>query len=218
MRVLRWDGGRVTSGGRELVEPGARLWIDCVPDAETLAYLGATFGFHPLALEDCANEGQRPKYEPYPESLFCVVHRVAPAPDESDIHSHELHAFLTAHALVTVHGVPIAEVDQVFARCAREAALLERGPDFALYLVHDALTDIHFALADCAHGGGRDARGRRGRAGRGGAGGGPPASDHRSAQGARAPPQAARPAARGLRGARPPGPAVRARRHRRLLP
>jgi magnesium transporter len=148
VRVLRWDGGRVTSGGRELVEPGARLWIDCAPDVETLAFLSKTFGFHPLALEDCAQEGQRPKYEPYPESLFCVVHRVAPAPDESDIHSHELHAFLTAHALVTVHGVPIAEVDQVFARCAREAALLERGPDFALYLVHDALTDIHFALAD----------------------------------------------------------------------
>lgn len=148
MRVLRWDDGRVTSGGRELVAPGARLWIDCVPDAESLAFLGATFGFHPLALEDCAHEGQRPKYEPYPESLFCVVHRVAPAPDESDIFSHELHAFLTADALVTVHRVPIAEIDQVFARCAHEAALLGRGPDFALYLVDDALTDIHFALAD----------------------------------------------------------------------
>jgi magnesium transporter len=148
VRVLRWDDGRVRSGGRELVEPGARLWIDCAPDMETLAFLGARFGFHPLALEDCAHEGQRPKYEPYPDNLFCVVHRVAPAPDESDLLSHELHAFLTASALVTVHRAPIAEVDNVFARCAGEPALLERGPDFALYLVHDAMTDIHFALAD----------------------------------------------------------------------
>ncbi|WP_242340613.1 MULTISPECIES: magnesium transporter CorA family protein [Anaeromyxobacter] len=148
MRVLRWDEGRVRAGGRELVEPGARLWIDAGPDPETLAFLGETFGFHPLALEDCAHEDQRPKYEPFPGSLFCVVHRVIPSADESEVLSHELHAFLTADALVTVHAVPIAEVDKVFARCAGEPALLERGPDFALYLVHDAVTDVHFALVD----------------------------------------------------------------------
>jgi magnesium transporter len=148
LRVLRWEAGRVTAGGRELVERGARLWIDCTPEAETLAFLGATFGFHPLALEDCAHEDQRPKYEPYPESLFCVVHRVAPTADDTDLLSHELHAFLTADALVTVHRVPLAELDRIFARCAEEPALLERGPDFALYLVHDAMTDVHFALAD----------------------------------------------------------------------
>ncbi|WP_242346816.1 magnesium transporter CorA family protein [Anaeromyxobacter terrae] len=148
MRVLRWEGGRVRTGGRELVEPGARVWIDCGPDPETLTFLADTFAFHPLALEDCAHEDQRPKYEPFPGSLFCVVHRVIPAADESGVLSHEVHAFLTADALVTVHRVPVAEVDKVFARCAAEPALLERGPDFALYLVHDAVTDVHFALVD----------------------------------------------------------------------
>jgi magnesium transporter len=148
MRVLRVEGGRAIVGGRELVRPGAPIWIDCPPTPENLAFLGATFGFHPLALEDCAHEDQRPKFEQYPGSLFVVVHRLALAPDDSGLLSFEVDAFLTQEAVVTVHGTPIAELDQVFERCAKEADLLARGPDFALYLVHDALTDVHFALAD----------------------------------------------------------------------
>jgi magnesium transporter len=167
MRVLRVEGGKATVGGRELARPGAPIWIDCPPTPENLAWLGATFGFHPLALEDCANEDQRPKFEQYPGSLFCVVHRIALAPDDSALLTFEVDAFLTAEAVVTVHATPIAELDQVFERCAREPELLGRGPDFALYLVHDTLTDVHFALVDAltaeideltdaAHGGARD--------------------------------------------------------------
>jgi magnesium transporter len=152
MRVLRFDGERVASGGRELVRPGAPLWLDLAPTPENLAFLGETFGFHPLALEDCAHEGQRSKFEQYPGNVFCVVHRIAPAPDESSVNAYELHTFLTSHALVTVHTVPIAEVDRVFERCLADPTLLGRGPDFALYLVHDALTDAHYAVVDALTG------------------------------------------------------------------
>ncbi|MGB8931703.1 MAG: magnesium transporter CorA family protein [Anaeromyxobacteraceae bacterium] len=148
MRVLRLEGGQVRVGGRELTGPGAHTWIDLAPTAEQIAFLGARFGFHPLALEDCVHEGQRVKFEQYADHLFTVVHRLSPEPDESGIQSSELHAFLTSEALVTVHAAPIAQVDEVFSRCAADPALFGRGPDFALYLIHDALTDIHFALVD----------------------------------------------------------------------
>jgi magnesium transporter len=148
MRVLRCENGRVASGGRELSGPGAPIWLDLAPTSEHLAFLGARFGFHPLALEDCIHEGQRVKFEQYADHLFTVVHRLSPAPDESGIVATELHAFLTADALVTVHVAPIAQVDDVFARCAADPALLSRGPDFALYLLHDAITDIHFSVVD----------------------------------------------------------------------
>jgi magnesium transporter len=154
MRVLRSEGGRVVRGGRELARPGAPIWIDCAPTSEDLAWLGETFGFHPLALEDCAHEDQRAKFDQYPAAnghaanVFCVVHRLAPAPDESGVETHELDAFLTPEALVTVHQAPIAEIDAIFERCGSEPALLARGPDFTLYLVHDALTDAHWALVD----------------------------------------------------------------------
>jgi magnesium transporter len=148
MRVIRAEGGAARVGGRELVTAGAPIWIDCAPTPENLAYLGATFGFHPLALEDCAHEDQRPKFDQYPGTLFVVVHRLTLAPDDSCLVTLEVNAFLTAEAVVTVHSAPVAELDQVFERCAREPDLLARGADFALYLVHDALTDIHYALVD----------------------------------------------------------------------
>jgi magnesium transporter len=152
MRVLRIEGGRAVRGGRELVRPGAPLWIDLAPTPENVAWIGATFQFHPLALEDCAHEDQRPKFEQYPGSLFSVVHRLAPTPDDASLLALEIDSFLTSEALVTFHSAPIAELDRVFDRCADEPELLARGPDFVLYLVHDALTDVHYALVDALTG------------------------------------------------------------------
>lgn len=152
MRVLRLEDGRVCSGGRGLVRPGAPTWIDLAPTPENVAWVGERFGFHPLALEDCLHEEQRPKFEQYPGSLFAVVHRLVPTPDDSAILSLEIDAFLAAEALVTFHDRPVAEIDRVFERCAAEPDLLARGPDFVLYLLHDALTDVHFALVDALTG------------------------------------------------------------------
>jgi magnesium transporter len=152
MRVLRIEGGRAVRGGRELVRPGAPLWIDLAPTPDNIAWIGATFQFHPLALEDCAHEDQRPKFEQYPGSLFSVVHRLAPTPDDTALLALEIDSFLTTEALVTFHSAPIAELDRVFDRCVEQPELLARGPDFVLYLLHDALTDVHYALVDALTG------------------------------------------------------------------
>ncbi len=148
MRALRIEGGRVVCGGPELTGPGGPLWIDLAPTPENIAFVGERFGFHPLALEDAAHEEQRPKFEQYPGALFSVVHRLAPTPDDTAVLALEIDAFLTADALVTFHSAPIAEVDRVFERCRAEPEVLARGPDFVLYLLHDALTDVHFSLVD----------------------------------------------------------------------
>lgn len=148
MRVIRLEGGEAKVGGRELAGPGGPIWIDLAPSEADLRWLGERFRFHPLALEDCANEDQRVKFDQYADHLFTVVHRLAPSPDDCEIVTTELNAFLTTEALVTVHSAPIVEVDALFERLAREPALLGRGPDFALYLLHDAITDLHFTLVD----------------------------------------------------------------------
>ena len=148
MRVLRLEGNEVREGGAELAAPGAPVWIDLAPTTEALAFLAGRFHFHPLALEDCLHEDQRAKLELFPDVIFTVVHRLSPTPDDSGLDAAELSAFLTAGALVTVHGDHIQEVDAVFERCRAEPGLLARGPDFALYLIHDAITDLHFALVD----------------------------------------------------------------------
>jgi magnesium transporter len=148
MRVIRLEGGEARRGGPELAGPGAPVWIDLAPTEDGLAFLAGRFRFHPLALADCGDEDLRAKFEQYPDHLFAVVHRLSPSPDDVGLVTAELNAFLTAEALVTVHAAPIAELDRVFERVAAEPELLRRGPDFCLYLVHDALTDVHFAVAD----------------------------------------------------------------------
>ncbi|HEY6003209.1 MAG TPA: magnesium transporter CorA family protein [Anaeromyxobacter sp.] len=149
MRVIRLEQGRIVAGGPELVKPGAVTWIDAAPNPEDIAFVGDKFKFHPLALEDAAHQDQRPKLEQYgPGMALAVVHRLQPAPDESEVVALEIDSFLTPEALVTFHAAPIAEIDRVFARCTEDRELLARGPDFVLYLLYDALTDIHYALVD----------------------------------------------------------------------
>ena len=148
LQVIRLEGSAARVGGAELAGPGAIRWLDVAPTPEALAFLAERFHFHPLALEDCAHEDQRTKFETYDGHLFTVVHRLQPSADETDLTMVELNAFLTGEALVTVHSGPLPELDQVFARCVREPEVLARGPDFALYLLHDALTDLHFTLVD----------------------------------------------------------------------
>ena len=153
MRVMRVEQGRIVTGGPELVKRGGISWIDAAPTPEDIAFVGEKFAFHPLALEDAAHQDQRPKLEQYGTGmLLAVVHRLQPAPDESDVLALEIDAFLTPEVLVTFHAAPIAEIDRVFARCVAEPELLQRGPEFVLYLLYDALTDIHYALVDALTG------------------------------------------------------------------
>src|SRR5512133_796779 len=125
MRVVRLEQGRIVTGGRELVQPGAITWIDAAPTPEEIGFIGEKFRFHPLALEDAAHQDQRPKLEQYgPGMLLAVVHRLQPTAEDTDLLALELDALLTCEALVTFHEAPIGEVDRVFARCAAEPEVL----------------------------------------------------------------------------------------------
>jgi magnesium transporter len=148
LRVLRLDGGMVRCGGRELATPGSTIWVDCTPEPENLDWLATRFGFHPLALEDAAHADQRSKFEDYPGTDFIVLHRLGNHPAGEEVGDQELHAFLTADSLVTVHVDRIGELDAVFDRVKGDPAVLDRGADFTLYLVYDSITDAHFQLAD----------------------------------------------------------------------
>jgi len=111
---------------------GVVRWVDCTaPDAAALDLLRARFDFHPLALEDCAHFDQRGKLEEYADHCFIVIHGItAAAADATQVRLHELHAFLGAGYLVTVHDRPMPALDAVWARVAADPALAGRGADF----------------------------------------------------------------------------------------
>lgn len=125
---------------RGLLDSGARFWLDLAdPSQEDQdAYLRDTFHLHPLALEDAAHFGQRPKIDTYDDFVMLVVHGVNPRHQLV-----EVHCFYTDKYLVTVHQ------DHCPALGALVPRLTARGHEdhvMLLYRVLDTLVDGYFPV------------------------------------------------------------------------
>jgi magnesium transporter len=80
------------------------VWVD-VPecDDKCARVLGETFGFHPLALQDCLRRSHIPKLRAYTDHVFVILH----SPDRGEaghVHLMELDQFVGRRYLVTTHG------------------------------------------------------------------------------------------------------------------
>jgi magnesium transporter len=126
--------------------PGT-LWLALDRSELDRDWLAQRFGFHPLMLEEAATDEGRPRLDDDASARFLVLNLCMTGTDEGLLVT-ELDAFLTANALVTVRHGPVPALEAAFVRCASDPSLLARGPDFALYLVLDGVTDAHFNLAD----------------------------------------------------------------------
>lgn len=138
------SGKPVERVGDEWVAPppdGKIRWVDLVePDAASLELLRERFGFHPLAISDCATFGTQSKVDDYDRYLFIVIHSFTASPDDPlNIQIHEIHAFVSESYLVTVHDNPLPSHDSVWRRALADAHVLERGPSWVLYLHIDSM-------------------------------------------------------------------------------
>jgi magnesium transporter len=154
-RVMDVQDGRVAlfEGESARVAPperGVLRWIDLrAQQLPELELLRERFGLHPLALEDCAHLDQRPKMEEYRDHLFLVTQGFAAQGEQVEaLELQELHAFLGEQFLITVHEEEIAALEQAWSRLGGDPALLERGVDFAYYLVADGIVDDVFPILD----------------------------------------------------------------------
>jgi magnesium transporter len=103
------------------------------------------FGFHPLAVEDAIEFGQRPKIDEYGDYALLVMYSAAgPSPDALV----EVHCFYSEKYLVTVHRAPCADLDKYAERLVRTPHA-DRPLIMVLYGVLDAMVDSFFpVLAD----------------------------------------------------------------------
>jgi magnesium transporter len=102
----------------DLLKRGGVVWVD-IPtfDDEARALLAEVFGFHPLALNDCAQRTRVPKVHGYDDHVFVVLH--APKMGSGGhVHYIELDQFVGRNYVVTVHGPLNPAVPQ-------EAAMVE---------------------------------------------------------------------------------------------
>jgi magnesium transporter len=120
------------------------FWLDLHdPGPDELAKLRDIFGFHPLALEDTEQFGQRPKLDDYGDYIFLVFYGAWRHQDDDPDPLREVHLFVSGQYLVTIHRDPLPALDQ--QREQLDGRLLH-SEQFLLYRVLDALVDSFFPL------------------------------------------------------------------------
>ena len=129
---------------RNHLERDQFFWLDLTaPTEQQLTQLHTLFGFHPLALEDTQQFGQRPKLDDYGNYIFLVFYgawRHQPGDPEP---LREVHLFVSGQYVVTVHRDPLPPLEQQLEQL--DGRLLH-SEQFLLYRILDALVDSFFPL------------------------------------------------------------------------
>jgi len=143
------EGFPVGEVSDHLTEEDAVVWFDlCTDDGDNLSLLQDELGLHDLAIDDVVKQGQRPKIEHYPNHLFLVSHVLTTDAETGVLTAHEVGAFITKRALVTVHADHGFNLDDLTARWDETAALADSGVSFLLHGLVDYVVDTHLAAVE----------------------------------------------------------------------
>ncbi|AOX66824.1 MULTISPECIES: magnesium transporter CorA family protein [unclassified Curtobacterium] len=124
-----------------IAEDGTFVWVDYTdPEPSDLEHVEAELGIHALAVEDAVERGQRPKLDRYRDSLFLVVYDVGGLDHAGDLTTHEVKAFVTEHALVTIHGSDV-DTGAMERRLDATTDIADHGVPWLMWGLLDAVTD-----------------------------------------------------------------------------
>jgi magnesium transporter len=133
-------------------EPGQGvLWVnvDGLHDTALLERLGGAVGFHPLAMEDVAHVGQRPKLEEYDEHLFLLVHMLSLDEEPRRIIDEQVSVMVGPGYLFSFQEASGDVFDPVRERLrAGKGRIRHRGSDYLAYALLDALVDSYFHIVE----------------------------------------------------------------------
>jgi len=142
--VLAREGFDVADISDYIADNGCVVWADFVSPTESdLASIEEELGLHELAIEDAVHEHQRPKLDRYDTHLFFAGYSVAFDAHRGEITKSEIKAFITPHALVTVHDDTF-DIDSIVRRWDDDADLAKHGVAYLLWGLLDSVVDGHF--------------------------------------------------------------------------
>ena len=135
----------------ESVTWGKLTWINIEkPTSKETEYLGQTYPFHALDLEDCLSRIERPKIDEYEDYLFIVLH--FPVFDRAArvTRPSQVAIFLGENYLISLHSGELRPLANLFNDCqinesAREENL-GRSPGYLFYRIFDRLVDYCFPI------------------------------------------------------------------------
>lgn len=147
---------------------GGFYWIDLqnpTPEEEIALFTGK-LKIHPLTLDDITKPRREPsqgahfpKVEEFPDYLFIIVNPLLSLLDDGSAEPdpkakpwnrthRQLSAVVFLNVLVTHHYDPLSSVDALREWLARHPRTMERGPDYMLHLILDAMVDEYAPLID----------------------------------------------------------------------
>jgi len=121
------------------------VWFDLEsPTPEELEELRQELGLHSLAIEDATHLSERPKCDRYEGHLVLTAYQVRPSGD-GGLDSAMVLAFITPHALITVHDPDTLEVSEILKHWDESPDLLKYGMPYLVYGLLDYIVDGYFA-------------------------------------------------------------------------
>jgi magnesium transporter len=127
--------------------PDTFVWVALKdPAPEEIEEMGREFDLHPLAVEDARHGHQRPKIEEYGNSLFAVLHTMAP--QGAEIAVGEVDLFVGRNYILSIRHRTEPGFAAVRERAESEPELLRNGAGFVLYALMDNVVDRYFPVVD----------------------------------------------------------------------
>lgn len=126
-------------------------WLDIVdPSQEDIAHLRRYYPFHPLDLEDCLSDIERPKVDEYEDYLFIVMHFPIYDPQQRISRISEVDIFIGNGYLITLHHGELRPFIQLFEECYRDerarAKHMSKGAGQLLYGILDRAVDYVMSI------------------------------------------------------------------------
>jgi magnesium transporter len=123
------------------LDVGHQFWVDLSqPTNEEIDRLGELLGFHPVAIEDTREFGQRPKVDVYEDHVLLVFY-TARLDDDGAVVPIEVHVYIASGYLITVRRDTCAILDELRNR-------VEEIYEHPVYEILDTLTDAFYPVIE----------------------------------------------------------------------
>jgi magnesium transporter len=135
---------------KALAEPGGLVWIDMLVDeiADT-QILTDVFQFHPLALEDVANDRLDPaKIDDHGSYIFVVVQALTGYTPNQEISVLEVDFFLGANYVVSCHRKICSALNSLLNNPQRIELLMHKSAAWLLHGLLDGIVDDFLPIVD----------------------------------------------------------------------
>jgi magnesium transporter len=132
-----------------LQKPEAVVWVDlCSPDSKDIRLVADELSLHELAVEDATVGRNRPKLDRYTTHDFLTSYAVELDSASGELRTHEVSAFVTHKALITVRPDEGFDIDGLMKRWDDNCDLTKFGVGALVYGLIDFVVDGHFQAVE----------------------------------------------------------------------